>query len=310
MNSTHWVLEPEEFESSSKNEEKKSEEIEILPNTGMRVCICIQGWLWRKSELTTMWTPIRDADPSSEIYSLKWETKELLNLGNALVKTVTTLLASKAAKIWLVSMSTLAAAFFAAMAIPLAIILVAGAIDNSWSVVHNRAKKVGRLLAETLVERVQGNRPVTLIAVSLGSQVLFSCLQSLLEFKKKGINVDGIIENVFFIGSACISDPSIWKRFKSIVAGRIVNGYCKTDWILGIVHRTAGMTFKAAGLDAIECDSVENIDLTDYISGHLSYKKELGKILPILQIGRSINEPSWISTEETKLNDDKEIIIQ
>lgn len=240
-----------------------------------------------------MWFPVREADPSLELYSLKWETDELCQLGGCLVKTATTVLAAQAAKFWLAAMSTLAAALFAALALPMAVLLVSGAIDNSWTVVHNRAKKVGKILANTLVDKIHGNRPVTLIGVSLGSQVLFSCLKHLLKLDSEGKNVKGIIENVFFLGSACSSDPIPWDAFKSIVSGRVVNGYCKSDWILGLVHRTAGMTYKAAGLNAIESKHVENIDLGEIVSGHLSYKKELPNILKVLQIGRSINVQDW-----------------
>lgn len=72
-------------------------------NAGLRVCICIQGWLWKKSELTTMWAPMREFDPSAEVYSLVWETDALKNLGHCLVKTVSKVVAVQAAKFWLVA---------------------------------------------------------------------------------------------------------------------------------------------------------------------------------------------------------------
>ena len=74
--------EKEEFVESNIDENIENvDEIEIKPinNTGMRVCICIPGYLWKESELETTWIPVRKADPSAEVYSLKWETKELLH---------------------------------------------------------------------------------------------------------------------------------------------------------------------------------------------------------------------------------------
>ena len=276
--------------------ELEDKETECEENTGLRVCICIQGWLWDTSELKTMWVPVRDADPSAEIYSLRWETKELTALGKCLVKTVTSMVAASAAKFWLVAVSTMAAAFFVAMALPLTVIGVSGVVDNSWSIVNSKAQKVGRMLAETLVEKVQGNRPVTLLAVSLGAQVVFSCLKHLLELETQGKQVKGILENVIVLGAACSSNADTWESFKPLVAGRMINGYCSSDWVLGLVHRTAGMTLKAAGIAPIATDCVENVDLTNEVSGHLNYRKVLPRILEIINIERSI-DTDWIVQE-------------
>lgn len=38
------------------------------------------------------------------------------------------------------------------------------ALDNSWSGATNKAVKAGRLLGEVLAQRVQGERPVTLVS--------------------------------------------------------------------------------------------------------------------------------------------------
>eukprot|EP00339_Tiarina_fusa_P019543 CAMPEP_0117009150 /NCGR_PEP_ID=MMETSP0472-20121206/8393_1 /TAXON_ID=693140 ORGANISM="Tiarina fusus, Strain LIS" /NCGR_SAMPLE_ID=MMETSP0472 /ASSEMBLY_ACC=CAM_ASM_000603 /LENGTH=182 /DNA_ID=CAMNT_0004711357 /DNA_START=84 /DNA_END=629 /DNA_ORIENTATION=- len=182
-----------------------------------------------------MWIPVREADPSAEIYSLRWETKKLQNLGNCLVKTITSFVAASAAKFWLVAISTMAAAFFVAMSLPLTIVGVSGVVDNSWSIVNSKAMKTGKILAESLLERPQGNRPVTLLGVSLGGQVVFHCLKHLVQLEREGKDVRGILENVVFLGAACSSDPRIWNDFKPLVAGRLINGFCSSDWVLGLV---------------------------------------------------------------------------
>jgi len=53
----------------------------------------------------------------------------------------------------------------------------AGWIDNSWSVPEGRSDKAGKLLAQTLAQRVQGHRPVTLIGFGLGARVIMVALQ-------------------------------------------------------------------------------------------------------------------------------------
>ena len=267
-----------------------------VDNVGLRVCICAQGWLWKKADLTRFWMPVRKADPSLEVYCLRWETDALKDLGICVVKTGTTMLASKAVKFWLTLIIATVAAVLEILALPLMIILLAGMIDNSWSIVNSLAKKVGKLLASTLMDRVQGNRPVTLIATSLGCQVMFYCLEEMINIEKNSNGArkaSGIVENVFLLGGACTSKPERWEKVKSIVAGRLVNGHCKTDWILGLVHRTAGQTKRAAGLKAIESKLVENIDLGEIVTGHLSYRSKLPEILEVLQISRSINVLDW-----------------
>jgi len=273
-------------------EVQKNVAADIVPaiaddNTGLTVCICIQGWLWKKSELSTLWIPVRDAIPSAEVYSLRWETDALQDLGQSLVKTLTTAIAGKVAKYWIVYLSALAAALLAAVALPMAIITVTKLLDNPWSVVRSRATKVGRLLAETLVERVQGRRPVTLLGISLGAEVIFSCLKHLIHLQSEGKVVHGIIENVILLGGACSSDPVTWGALRQLIAGRLVNGYCKSDWVLALVHRSFGLTASAAGLGEIESTVVENIDLSEHVKGHLSYKTALPQILETVQIQRT-----------------------
>ena len=300
-------MEPtEEVEFEDKSPEENEEEEISTRNTGLRVCICVQGWLWKETELRTMWQPIRDFDPSAEVYSLRWETKELLHLGKCIVKTCTTFLAAQAAKFWIAAMSAFAAAILAALALPAAVILLSGAIDNSWTVVHNRAKKAGVVLAETLIEKIHGNRPVTLLGVSHGAQVVFSCMQHLVKLQASGKDVTGIVENVIILGGACSSDPKKWKVFKHLVPGRLVNGYCEKDWILGLIHRTAGFTKNPAGLLKVEDDCVENFDLTEIVSGHLAYKKDLDKILEVIQIGRGICQPDWSYIPPKPIEEEKE----
>ena len=93
---------------------------------------------------------------------------------------------------------------------------------------------------------------------------------------------------MFILGGACNSDPTKWASFRKLVAGRLVNGFSKADWVLGLVHRTAGTQLDVAGLRPIEVAGVENYDLTKMVSGHLAYKSRITKLLRVMEIGRSI----------------------
>ena len=80
---------------------------------------------------------------------------------------------------WQVAATTALGTFLAALAWPAALVSSAALIDNSWSMAINRAERAGEALAEVLMQRVQGNRPVTLAGYSMGARVIFYALEVL-----------------------------------------------------------------------------------------------------------------------------------
>ena len=119
----------------------------------------------------------------------------------------------------------------------------------------------------------------------MGVLVIFTALKTL---AKHGEAAKGIVESVFMLGGACTSEFEAWNLIRPVVAGRIVNCFTQNDWVLGLVHRTAGTSIKIAGLRPIETEGVENVDLTSVLSGHLAYKSKLPEILEYLQVQVSV----------------------
>jgi thioesterase domain-containing protein len=74
---------------------------------------------------------------------------------------------------------------------------VAGVLDNCWSVAMNRADKAGQELANALLSRAQGGRPVNLVGYSIGARVVFSCLKEMTKRKQ----AEGIIQDVVLLGA-------------------------------------------------------------------------------------------------------------
>ena len=68
------------------------------------------------------------------------------------------------------------AALVSAIAWPVALLSVASVLDNPWNVCIRRSQEVGHHLAEVLLARQQGQRPVTLLGFSLGARVIYHCL--------------------------------------------------------------------------------------------------------------------------------------
>lgn len=181
----------------------------------------------------------------------------------------------------------------AALQLPVVLTKLAYLIDNPWTVSLDRANAAGLILADSLIDRNLGTRPITFVGYSLGSRVIFSCLR---ELARKGAY--GLVQNVYLFGSPIVAKKDEYLRARSVVAGRFINGYAKNDWILGYLFRlTSGGISRVAGLAAVEgIPGLENVDVTDLVPGHMSYRTAMPRLL---------REVGWIveSDEFTEIED-------
>jgi hypothetical protein len=235
----------------------------------LRVTIGVNGWLKAKDDVTKSW---RVLGCESEVFALRYEMDALLELGNSMQAMVASY-AWSFVKVEILKRTVLATLWYAMW--PLAILKMATSIDNPFSVARNRSEKAGEVLADALINKAQGERPVTLIGYSLGSRVIYSCLKSLAERK-----AFGLIESVVFIGAPVPSDSNNWKVMRSVVSGRIINVYSENDYILAFLYRATSIQLGVAGLQAIEdVEGIVNLNLSREVSGHLRYPDLIGKIL-------------------------------
>lgn len=172
--------------------------------------------------------------------------------------------------------STILMALVASLQLPLVLTKLAYLIDNPWNVSLARAHAAGLVLADSLIDRNLGHRPVTLLGFSLGARVIFSCLKELAE---RGAH--GLVQNVYLFGSPVVANKDDYLKIRSVVAGRFVNGFSKNDWILGYLFRaTGGGIMRVSGLAPIEgIPGLENYDLTDTVNGHMDYRAAMPRIL-------------------------------
>jgi len=126
-----------------------------------------------------------------------------------------------------------------------------------------RSAEVGKYLADILLSRQQGQRPVSLIGFSLGARVIFSCLEELATRKDS----DGIVQDVVLLGAPVSASPERWNKILPVVSGRVVNGYCHDDWLLKFLYRTSTATLRIAGLQAVSLENkkLENHDLSKVV---------------------------------------------
>ncbi|GIC85404.1 DUF726 domain protein [Aspergillus udagawae] len=238
----------------------------------LRVTIGVTGWLTEEDNFVIPWRVI---GAESEVFGLRWETEPLMDLGNAL-----DLLVTSAA--WTAGEQVLKKTFLShlltAVALPLGLLKVARVVDNPFSVAKARADKAGEVLADALISKVQGERPVTLIGYSLGSRVIFACLQSLA--KRRAF---GLVESAILMGAPTPSNTDQWCRIRSVVSGRLVNVFSENDSVLALLYRTSSLQLGVAGLQPVEgVSGVENLDVSDLISGHLRYQFLVGRILSVV----------------------------
>ena len=130
------------------------------------------------------------------------------------------------------------------------------------------------MLADALVHRAQGERPVTLVGYSVGARVIYTCLQSLA--KRKAF---GLVEDVILIGAPVPNDASEWCRIRTVAVGRVVNVYSREDYVLAFLYRTSSAQLGVAGLQPIKVRGVENLDVSLLVSGHGKYRYVIGEIL-------------------------------
>ncbi|XP_064219448.1 transmembrane and coiled-coil domain-containing protein 4 isoform X2 [Aotus nancymaae] len=263
------------------------EEFTFLPLTEGRqlhITIAITGWL-ASGKYRTFSAPWAALAHSREQYCLAWEAKYLMELGNAL-ETILSGLANMVAQEAL--KYTVLSGIVAALTWPASLLSVANVIDNPWGVCLHQSAEVGKHLAHILLSRQQGRRPVTLIGFSLGARVIYFCLQEMAQEK----DCQGIIEDVVLLGAPVEGEAKHWEPFRKVVSGRIINGYCRGDWLLSFVYRTSSVQLRVAGLQPVLLQDrrVENVDLTSVVSGHLDYAKQMDAILKAVGIR---TKPGW-----------------
>ncbi|KAK3281881.1 hypothetical protein CYMTET_10366 [Cymbomonas tetramitiformis] len=137
----------------------------VVPTDGGRV------WWWQQ----------RHAN-SGDHYILRWQTELLQELG-----TLLNMLASEVDEIaaYSVTQFVLRPLRCRPGTIPTPLMRAAMIIDPTWMKVAEHADIAGCQLAETLLMRRHGNRPVTLVGYSFGARVIFVCLCRLARFHQQ-----------------------------------------------------------------------------------------------------------------------------
>ncbi|KAI0830880.1 DUF726-domain-containing protein [Trametes gibbosa] len=245
--------------------------------------------------------PFSVLDPVvGDVFSVLWEPEMIRETGSAL-KILTSEVLTQLAQTAL--QATVMTALMSALQWPIILTKLGYLIDNPWSNALDRAKGAGGVLAEILLNRHLGVRPITLIGFSLGARVIF---YALCELAKKGAY--GIVQDVILLGATVTAPLRTWLEVRSVVSGRFVNGYARNDWVLNYLFRaTSGGLNTVAGLRPVQnVPGLENVDVTDKIAGHMSYRTFMPLILD--QLGFPVSADYFDEPVEPDFEGDRVVI--
>ncbi|KAG5644092.1 hypothetical protein DXG03_009111 [Asterophora parasitica] len=247
--------------------------------------------------------PFSVLDPIvGDVFSVLWEPEMIRETGSAL-KILTGEVLSQVGVA--VLQATVMSAFMTALQWPIILTKLGYLIDNPWNNALDRARGAGRVLADVLMQRHLGVRPITLIGFSLGARVIFYALLELAKHK-----AFGVVQDVFLLGATLTASSKSWCEVRSVVSGRFVNAYSRNDWVLNYLFRaTSGGVGTVAGLRPVtDVPGLENVDVTDKIAGHMSYRAFMPLILD--QLGFPVSADYFDEPEEPDFTEDRIVVTE
>ncbi|KNZ59775.1 uncharacterized protein VP01_1664g9 [Puccinia sorghi] len=271
----------------------------ILPlhnNRRVNVFLTIPGFMEGTNDDVRL--PFSVMDQSmGDVFSILWEPEMMGETGNILKILTSEVLTQVGQQ---VLQATVLTALMSALQWPLMLTKLGYLIDNPWSNALARARAAGILLADILIKRHVGVRPVSLIGFSLGARAIFYALVELARQKAYGI-----VQEVYLLGATVTAPAKTWREIRGVVAGRFVNGYCQNDWILGYLYRaTTGGIQTVAGLSPVtSVPDMENVNLTGIVVGHMSYRALMPVVLAELGFkvtADHFDEPDAMEEDETQ----------
>lgn len=232
--------------------------------------------------------PVASLDSLSEVYSLVWESRKLYALHVALVTFLTTTLAKQTAVT--VLKQTVLVSLVAAIALPATLISASDLIDNPWGVCTEAAYAAGCELANVLLSRVQGARPVVLTGYSMGALVIFHALQQM----ARRSEAVGIVQDVHLFGLPATGQSGAWDAIMPLISGRVSNFFSQNDTFLKLMLRGLSVEKCVAGIEGVNHVRCRNVDASDFISVHSDYAVQMPKLLQLAGLSTTYNDKPFV----------------
>lgn len=256
----------------------------VSPATTCATTVAISGWISKGEDPADLWAGLKGTAFTGNILNFSWEAGNMwvsafksIGVGAGACAVVAT------GNILIKSLSIVGKLFVpavvgnpvgAGIASLTSVFTVASwPVDFKISCIHTQF--AGRQLARVIYNQGFGQNPTNIIAYSLGCRVAYHCLKELTKLSK-----GKFIHNVLLMGGAAKNDTEKWRKALGCVSGRVINVYSEGDWILKAFYKPLMcLQPEPIGLGPIRLERVENVDATNYVGGHLSYRDKLPEIL-------------------------------
>jgi len=243
------------------------------------------GAVTTREEFHTQWHQCANAS-SEKCRSLVFEPEEMCRLYNVFERAISEAVMNEAFTAAVAQ--TFLKSLFYAMAAPMAVLSAFSWIDSTVSVVASRADQAGKELAHSLTKaNVQGGKPVSLVGCGYGARALMTCLDHL--SKEADGGGAGIVDTAVLCGLPFSARAEDWEAARSVVADRLVNCYSQSDWLLALCFRVTAFDRGCAGLQKVDREDVEDINVCDIIARHTDYASadKLRQIMARVEAGGS-----------------------
>lgn len=143
-----------------------------------------------------------------------------------------------------------------------------GGVVQTWLMALKKSEQAGKLLSKELMKFE--NNDFILIGHSLGSRVIYNCLDNLRMSEMK------IIYDIHLLGGAVSNNLEIWLRAENAVKNNIYNYYSYQDKVLQIAYKLGTFDNNPIGRTEIATNKSKNINVTHIVNSHMTFKNTFG----------------------------------
>ena len=243
-------------------------------NTSKSAIYCISGFLSQGQNEEKSWKAVVDLFPDSQVFAIKYSSTKVIDLIKGTIKDLTL-------------------HFYKALLIPFGLIfprlLPEITLTKQFDIARKNAHVTGKLLAICIALGIHlENQSITLIAFSLGTKVVTSCVHYLHK-----LHAHNKVHDIILMGGAASIDKKLskFRSYFQVANGKVMNCYSKNDTILKVLAHYKNIT--PIGTCPVVCYSkssaekeiidngkvIKNICMTKLATGHLVYRSKLINIV-------------------------------
>ncbi|KAL8273930.1 hypothetical protein Esti_002109 [Eimeria stiedai] len=93
------------------------------------------------------------------------------------------------------------------------------------------------------------------------------------------------VYDVVLMGLPASMNATQWRQARQVTSGRLVNVFCRSDWLLAFLYRWMEFRLQVAGLAPVTCvPGIENVDVTGLVKSHANYPEKVPQIMSFISL--------------------------